>query len=50
MSDTEVIEFADNVKSLYDMTFCDNCCEWVSINSQVKLAECRCRTKFIEIS
>lgn len=50
MSDAEVAEFANNVRSLYDLVFCDNCGEWVSINSQVKLAECRCRTKFIEKS
>lgn len=45
LSDTEIFEFAHNIKELYDRTFCPKCMKWIALpaTSTDIIAECSCR-------
>lgn len=43
LSDTEIHEFSSAVLKLYEFSFCNKCCSWISIDGRNDIvAKCRC--------
>lgn len=49
LSDSEVLQFANSIKELYDYCFCEKCGCWISLSDDKKfIADCKCQSLYIE--
>lgn len=43
LTNTEILEFADNVLLFYNSIFCKDCSTWITFNTDDKLYKCNCK-------